>query len=123
MDNPKNDTRSKVVLNVTVFKDAGDVSYPTTSCIPIDDLLEKNGVPNINHINGISCGNGTESMTYTRFVVSENEIENLGHAIEDIIDAAIVNDKQSKAIKKLISDKCHNWREKHWEQIRNGDIM
>lgn len=123
MDSPKNESRSKAVLNVTVFKDAGDFSYPTTAYIPIDDLLEKNGVESINNINGVSCGDGTDSVTYTRFVVGENEIENLGHEIEDIIDAAIVNEKQSKAIKKLISEKCLNWREKHWEQIRNGDIM
>lgn len=123
MDNPKQAQLSKVVLNVTTYKEIGDISVPMATKVDITDILDKNGVDYFTQINGVSEHPDGEGPIHSRFVVDEQELAFLSDDINGIIDAAIVNDKQSKAIKKLIKDRFDHFSFKHWEQIRNGDII
>ena len=129
MDSPKKAQLSKAVLNVTTYKTHPENEYigiPQATSIDITDLLDKNGVDGIVQVNGVSCFEEDEkglSPVLTRFVIDDAEIDTLSHDIYDIIDAAIVNEKQSKAIKHLITSRFDTLKFKHWEQIRNGDIL
>ena len=126
MDSPKKAELSKAVLNVTTYKQVPDkeyIEYPQATTIDISDLLDKNGVDHIAQVNGVSFFESEDSPVFTRFVIDEAELDTLSHDIYDIIDAAIVNEKQSKAIKNLIAGRFDSFRFKHWEQIRNGDIL
>lgn len=123
MDNPKQASLPKVVLNVTAYKEIGDFSVPMAKSIDITDILDKEGVNYSTQINGVSelpDGNGP---IHSRFVIDEDELLSLSGDISGIIDAAIVNEKQSKAIKKLIKDRFDHFSFKHWENIRSGDII
>lgn len=123
MDNPKQAQLPKVVLNVTTYKDLGDISVPMVSKVDITDILDKNGVSYSSQINGISDVPVSEGPVFSRFVIDEQELVFLSDDINGIIDAAIVNEKQSKAIKKLIKDRFDHFSFRHWENIRNGDII
>lgn len=123
MDNPKQASLPKVVLNVTAYKEIGDISVPMAKSIDITDILDKEGVTFASQIKGISEIPEGERVILSRFVVDEDEMISLSNDISGIIDAAIVNEKQGKAIKKLIIDRFDHFSFKHWENIRNGDIM
>ena len=130
MDNPKNDTRSKVVLNVTTYKkvEGTDLSYPKPSYIDITEVLADAGidlsrdVPGL--INGVTQSDpDNETIPHTHFVVPEQHLISLKAGIKSIIEAAIVNSKQLNAVQKLIDSEFDDFIFKLWEQIRNGDIM
>lgn len=123
MDNPKKASLPKVVLNVTTYKEIGDIGIPMAKDIDITDLLDKNGVTYSTQVNGISEFPEAEGPIYSRLVVDESELISLSNDISGIIDAAIVNEKQGKAIKKLIEDRFNNFSFKHFEKIRSGDII
>lgn len=124
MDNPKQASLPKVVLNVTTYKEIGDFSVPMAKDIDITDILDKEGVNFSSQVNGVSQQRQDgEGVVSSRFVVDEAELLALSSDISGIIDAAIVNEKQGKAIKKLIKDRFDHFSFKHWENIRSGDIM
>lgn len=129
MNSPKKAALSKAVLNVTTYKQHPDnefIGFPQATTIDITDLLDKNGVDDISQVNGVSFfGEGEDGLSpvYTQFVIDDAEINTLSTDIFDIIDAAIVNEKQSKAIKKLVTSRFDTLKFKHWEQIRNGDVL
>ena len=123
MDNPKQAQLPKVVLNVTAYKEIGDIGIPMAKNIDITDILDKEGVDFFTQINGVSEFPDGEGVVRSRFVVDETELLSLSNDISGIIDAAIVNEKQGKAIKKLIKDRFDHFSFKHWENIRSGDIM
>lgn len=123
MDNPKKASLPKVVLNVTAYKEIGDISVPMTKNIDITDILDENGVSYSTQINGVSEFPDGEGVVQSRFVVDENELLSLSSDISGIIDAAIVNEKQGKAIKKLIKDRFDHFSFRHWENIRSGDVL
>lgn len=123
MDNPKKASLPKVVLNVTTYKEIGDIGIPMAKDIDITDLLDNNGVTYSTQVNGISEFPDDEGPIYSRLMVDESELTSLSNDISGIIDAAIVNEKQGKAIKKLIEDRFNNFSFKHFEKIRSGDIM
>lgn len=123
MDNPKKASLPKVVLNVTAYKEIGDIGVPMAKSIDITDILDKNGVDFYTQVNGVSELPDGEGPILSRFVVDEKELNSLAEDINGIIDAAIVNEKQGKAIKKLVGDRFNQFSFKHWEKIRNGDIL
>ena len=123
MDNPKQAQLPKVVLNVTAYKEIGDIGIPMAKNIDITDILDKEGVDFFTQINGVSEFPDGEGVVNSRFVVDEAELLALSNDISGIIDAAIVNEKQGKAIKKLIKDRFDHFSFKHWENIRSGDIL
>ena len=129
MDSPKKAQLSKAVLNVTTYKTHPEnefIGIPQATTIDITDLLDKNGVDHIAQVNGVSFFEEDEeglSPVFTRFIIDDAEMDTLSADIFDIIDAAIVNEKQSKAIKHLIASRFDTFKFKHWEQIRNGDIL
>lgn len=123
MDNTKKAQLPKVVLNVTTYKEIGDISVPMAKNIDITDILDEEGVSYSTQINGVSELPDGDGVIQSRFVVDEGELLSLSDDISGIIDAAIVNEKQGKAIKKLITNRFDSFRFKHWEQIRNGDIL
>lgn len=123
MDDPKKASLPKVVLNVTTYKDIGNVGIPMAKNIDITDILDKEGVSFSSQVNGVSEYPDREGPVYSRFVVDEKELNSLAEDINGIVDAAIVNEKQGKAIKKLIDDRFYQFSFKHWENIRSGDII
>lgn len=123
MDNPKKASLPKVVLNVTTYKDIGDISVPTADTIDITDILDEKGVHYSSQINGVSDSPESDGPVLSRFVVDERELLSLAEDINGIIDAAIVNEKQGKAIKKLIEERFNHFSFKHWENIRSGDVL
>lgn len=123
MDNPKKASLSKVVLNVTTYKEMGNIGVPTAGTIDITDILAEKGVHYTSQINGVSDSPESDGPVLSRFVIDESELFSLAQDINDIIDAAIVNEKQGKAIKRLIEERFNQFSFKHWENIRSGDII
>ena len=128
MDNPKKDGLSKVVLNVTTYKqiDGSAYGYPEASTVDITDVLAKAGfdlskdVPGL--VNGVSQY-GDSGIVHTHFVVPEQNLHTLMGDINGIMEAAIVNTKQLKAVQNLVEAKFNEFTYKMWEQIRNGDVL
>jgi len=127
MDSPKKAVElSKAVLNLTTYKahpgsDFADVQQYVA--VDITDLLKKNGVDSVYQVDGVSAienGDMVEdgealSMLPT---FTNPQICLLNKEVLDIIDAAIVNEKQAKAIKKLIDQKFEDFISEHWDPIR-----
>ena len=123
MDNSKQAQLPKVILNVTVDKSIGDIEVPIAAKIDITDILDEKGVHFATQINGVSEEPKKEGPIFSRFVVDEQELSRLAADINGIIDAAIVNEKQGKAIRNLIASRFDTFKFKRWEQIRNGDFL
>lgn len=124
---------SKAVLNVTVHEyHPGNEFVDIQKYVSIDitDLLKENGVECVYAINGISalekeCVMQPVPEDYgldVMFAVGGMELRCLEKRICNVIDAAIVNEKQSKAIKKLIHDEFEDFHDEHWEPIKKCDF-
>lgn len=127
MDNSKKENLSKVVLNVTTYKphpDNKDVECQQSTEIDITDLLAKYGINDVYPIEGVTYfeTNGEERAFGTKFAISGTEMISLKRELSYIIDAAIVNDKQGKAIKKLIDERFDAFTKKHWEPISKCNL-
>lgn len=115
---------AKVVLNAITYKEipGKKIGVPEPISIDITDLLEQNNVlPACIH--GVSIcpgeeGKYGESVTYTSFVVREEDIRQMIDEIYNVIDAAIVNTNQSKASKRLIDNILVAFLSKCWDNIR-----
>lgn len=122
MTSSKQETLANAVLNVTVFKKipGKDISIPTKETIDIAGPLNEKGV-GFYQIHGISTWAGEDEYGCTpvdsRFVIDDAAIRNLGTEIENIMDAAIVNSTQAKAVKKLINDKICTFIGKQWSNF------
>ena len=122
MNGPKQKT-AKTVLNAITFKElpGEKIGIPEPVSIDITDLLKEHNVPNL--IYGVTSWDGSvgeygEVPAITRFVVDEVDIEHMVDEICNVIDAAIVNSNQAKAIKHLISNIEHSFVNTHWDKIR-----
>ena len=127
MSSPKKAVElSKAVLNLTTYKaypgnDFADVQQYVT--VDITDLLKKNGVDSIYQVNGVSAiesGDMVEDGETLSILptFAGPQIYLLNKEVLDVIDAAIVNEKQAKAIKKLIGQKFEDFMDEHWDPIR-----
>lgn len=121
-----NQSTAKTFLNVTIFKPLEknpNVGLPQSKTIDITELLEENGVESFYNINGVSqCDVGEEdeygaNVIETRFVLDEVALTKLMENVFRIIDASIVNQKQSDAVKKLVMGEFDNRRRQCWEDI------
>lgn len=119
MTDPKQ-SPAKVVLNAITYKEINDskIGIPAPVSIDITDLLEQYDViPSCIH--GVSISGITgEPVTYTSFVVAEEDIRQMVDEIYNVIDAAIVNTNQSKASKRLIDNILVAFLSKCWDKIR-----
>lgn len=131
MDNSKKENLSKVVLNVTTYEQHPankDVEFSKNTAIDITDLLAKYGIYDTFQIKGVSYCEINETQPEkehafgAKFAVSGSEMLSLKKELYGIIDAAIVNDKQGKAIKKLIDDRFDDFSNKHWDPIKQCDF-
>ena len=120
MNSPKKAIEfSKAVLNVTTYEpypgnEFAEVRQNIT--IDITDLLRENGVDEICQVNGVSAIEGEEGlMMLPTFTGAELRL--LEKKIHDVIDATIVNDKQGKAIKAIISGEIDKYFTEHWDPI------
>ncbi len=121
-----NQPTAKTFLNVTIFKPLEknpNVGVPQSKTIDITNLLEDNGVESFYNINGISrCDVGEEdeygsNPTETRFVLDGANLNQLMDRIFCIVDASIVNQKQSESVKKLIESEFNNRKRQCWDAI------
>ena len=127
MSSPKKAVElSKAVLNLTTYKahpgnEFADVQQYVT--VDITDLLKKNGVDSVYQVDGVSAiesGGMVEDGEVLSMLptFTDPQIRLLNKEVFDVIDAAIVNEKQSKAIKKLIDQKFEDFISEHWDPIR-----
>lgn len=123
MTDPKQ-SPAKVVLNAITYKEINDskIGVPTPISIDISDLIRQYNVLPV-CIHGVSISSGKEgeygeSVTYTSFVVREEDIRQMIDEIYNVIDAAIVNTNQSKASKRLIDNILCAFLSKCWDNIR-----
>lgn len=121
-----NQSTVKTFLNVTIFKPLEknpNVGLPQSKTIDITELLKENGVESFYNVNGISrCDVGEEdeygaNVVETRFVLDEVNLTQLMGRISNIIDASIVNQKQSDAVKNLVMSEFDNLKRKCWDNI------
>lgn len=125
MDSPKKAELFKAVLDVTTYKPHPGNEYADVGqyvSIDITDLLEKNGVDEICQVNGVSAIEGKEGLV-TLPTFTNPEICLLEKKISDVVDAAIVNEKQGKAIKKLIAKEFQDFIDEHWDPIKKCDFV
>lgn len=121
-----NQSTVKTFLNVTIFKPLEknpNVGLPQSKTIDITELLNENGVESFYNINGVSRCEVGETDEYgstpveTRFVLGEADLDRLMDNIFRIIDASIVNQKQSDAVKKLVMGEFNNRKRQCWDNI------
>lgn len=121
-----NQSTVKTFLNVTIFKPLEknpNVGLPQSKTIDITELLKENGVESFYNINGISRCDVGETDEYganpieTRFVLDEARLDQLMNNIFRIIDASVVNQKQSDAVKKLVIGEFNNKKRQCWDNI------
>lgn len=123
MNDPKQ-SPAKVVLNAITYKEINDskIGVPTPVSIDITGLLEQHNVLPAS-IHGVSTSDGKEgeygeSVTYTSFVVREEDIRQIEDQIYGVVDAAIVNLNQGLAVKGLIEGIMDSFLSKRWDEIR-----
>ena len=125
MNSPKKAIEfSKAVLNVSTYKQHPSNDFDEMrqyTSIDITDLLRKNGVDEICQVNGVSAIEGKEGLLMLP-TFTNPEICLLEKKISDVVDAAIVNEKQGKAIKKLIAKEFQEFIDEHGEPIRECDF-
>lgn len=121
-----NQSTAKTFLNVTIFKPLEknpNIGLPQPKTIDITELLEENGVESFYNINGVSRCEVGETDEYgsspveTRFVLDEAYLNRLLDNIFRIIDASIVNQKQSDAVKNLVEGEFGNMKRQCWDAI------
>ena len=121
-----NQSTVKTFLNVTIFKPLEknpNVGLPQPKTIDITELLKENNVESFYNINGISqCDVGEEdeygaNVIETRFVIDEVALNELMGSIFRIVDASIVNQKQSDAVRKLVMSEFDNLKRHCWDNI------
>lgn len=121
-----NQSTVKTFLNVTIYQPLEKnplVGLPQPKTIDITELLKENNVESFYNINGISqCDVGEEdeygaTPIKTRFVLNETNLDELKDRIFRIIDASIVNQKQSDAVKKLVMGEFENLKRFCWDNI------
>jgi hypothetical protein len=121
-----NQSTVKTFLNVTTYKPLEknpNVGLPQPKTIDITELLKENNVESFYNINGISQCDVGETDEYganpieTRFVIDEMALTGLANDVFSIIDASIVNQKQSEAVKKLITSVFDSLKSRCWEDI------
>lgn len=116
---------SKAVLNVSTYKPhPGNefVEMQQYASIDITDLLRENGIDEICQVNGVSAIEGEEGLLMLP-TFTNPEICLLEKKISDVIDAAIVNEKQGKAIKKLLAKEFQEFIDEHWEPIKKCSFV
>lgn len=121
---------SKAVLNISTLKgpDGEYLDIPRTYSIDITDFLKKNGINTICKISGITAleegpitAEGGDIVA--QYVLTSEEANCLEKSVEDIVDAAVVNEKQCKAVKKLISEAFSDTLHDGTESIKSCDIV
>lgn len=121
-----NQSTVKTFLNVTIFKPLEknpNVGLPQSKTIDITELLKENGVESFYNVNGVSrcdvgeTGEYGDSPVETRFVLDEVNLNKLMDNIFRIIDASIVNQKQSDAVKKLVMGEFDGMKRRCWDVI------
>lgn len=126
MNSPKKAIEfSKAVLNVSTYKphpsnEIAEMRQYTS--IDITDLLRENGVDEICQVNGVSAIEGEEGLLMLP-TFTNPEICLLEKKISDVVDAAIVNEKQGKAIKKLIAKEFQEFIDEHWGPIKECSFV
>ena len=130
MESP-NQSTVKTFLNVTIFKPLEknpNIGLPQSKSIDITKLLEDNGVESFYNVNGISRCDISKTDEYgsnpveTRFVLDEVNLNQLMDGIFRIIDASIVNQKQSEAVKNLVMCEFDNRKRQCWDII-NPNVL
>lgn len=122
-----NQSTAKTFLNVTIFKPLEknpNIGLPEAKQIDITELLKENGVESFYNINGVShCelekeGEYGDVPAETRFVLDELTLRGVAKDFDRIIDAAIVNTNQAKAVKDLTHSVIDNLLRNCWDNIR-----
>ena len=125
MDSPKKAELSKAVLNISTYKPHPSNEFAEMrqyTSIDITDLLRENGIDEICQVNGVSAIEGDEGLLMLPTFTSP-EVCLLEKKISDVVDAAIVNEKQGKAIKRLIAKEFQEFIDEHRDPIKKCDFV
>lgn len=122
MNGPKQST-AKTVLNAITYKKlsgSDGIGIPEPISVDITDLLKANNVEYccIYGISTFDAAVGHETVPYTNFAVRPEEINQMFEEIENVVDAAIVNANQAKAMKRLLDSVMNSFLHTHWDNIR-----
>lgn len=122
MIGPKQST-AKTVLNAITYKklpDSDGIGVPEPISVDITDLLKANNVEYccIYGISTFDAAVGHETVPYTNFAVRPEEINQMFEEVENVVDAAIVNANQAKAMKRLLDGVMNSFLHAHWDNIR-----
>ena len=127
MNSPKKEKLSKAVLNVTTYNEDPEGKLPPVAqydTIDITDLLKERGITSVCSVHGMwSVGgpylpNGDENEFIVEYTVTDPELRALCKEVTDILDIAIVNEKQNKALKNLIDSKFADFIDERWSPIK-----
>ena len=121
--NGSKQSTAKTVLNAITYKKlpgSDGIGIPEPIGVDITDLIKANNVEYC-CIYGISTfdvtvGHGT--VPYTVFAVRPEEINQMFEEVEIVVDAAIVNANQAKAVKRLLDGIMNSFLNEHWD--KNG---
>lgn len=122
MNGPKQST-AKTVLNAITYKKllgSDGIGIPEPISVDITDLLKANNVEYccIYGISTFDAAVGHETVPYTNFAVRPEEINQMFEEVENVVDAAIVNANQAKAMKRLLDGIMNSFLRTHWDNIR-----
>lgn len=122
MNGPKQST-AKTVLNAITYKKlpgSNGIGIPEPISVDITDLLKANNVEYccIYGISTFDAEVGHETVPYTNFAVRPEEINQMFEEVENVVDAAIVNANQAKAMKRLLDGVMNCFLRAHWDNIR-----
>ena len=125
MSEPKNTEYSKISITATTYEDYKGIGIPQTKTFDVTDWMNKQGIRFIQDIKAITksqvreldINNLEESVPETMFVVQPNQYKKTEDDILTIIDAAIVNASQAKAIKELIRRAFEDMETTCWNKL------
>lgn len=125
MSESKNTEYSKISITATTYQDYKGIGIPQTKTFDITDWMNEHGVKFIQDIKAITksqvreldIDNIEESVPETMFVVHPGQYKKTEDDILTIIDVAIVNSSQAKAIKELIRRAFEDMETTCWDKL------
>ena len=121
MSSPKEAFFSKAVLNISTYTgpNGENLDVPRNYEIDITDFMKEHGLASIYQISGVTSlekdGLRKDERPYlhTQIAIADDELMLLCKDVSDVLDTAIVNEKQSKAVKSVIEEKFNDfWKER-----------
>lgn len=129
MESPNQQKAAKVFLNTTYYEKAPEAQDDILRVknIDITELLKAHGVPvDSDHIRGatqLGVGYDGEPYAHTHWAFGEEALHFLRSDIDEVLQAAIVNNKQLSAVSSLIDEKIEDFLDRRKSKVYIDDIV